>query len=88
MLHVQGLNNQYVGNYSATIPLTEENTGFELNNESVFIDENSDFIDPLRNQISSAQNFLSGYTDIFMRIKDVGANFEAKFGDTFEKYHL
>ena len=49
-----------------------------------FIDENSDFIDPLRNQISSAQNFLSGYTDIFMRIKDVGAGFEAEFGDTFE----
>ena len=42
MLHVQGLYDQYVGNYSATIPLTEENTGFELNNESVFIDENSD----------------------------------------------
>lgn len=42
LLHVHGKYNQYVGNYSAIIKLTEERNNSFVNGEPIFIDENND----------------------------------------------
>ena len=51
-----------------------------------FIEENSDFVKRLRSQITTTQDMLSGYAEIFMRIKDIGSGFDLEFEDMFEKH--
>ena len=45
----------------------------------------SEFLQDLDQYSISAQDLITGYTDIFIRIKELGVDFHGEFGDEFEK---